>query len=275
MSIYYILVNVLIISLIAILTFFILTKSREKKIFGKVFFLGTLGWLVAFAVRIVPLQLVQLNFMELAGADLSDLDSLAEYQFEFSVMIWGPIFAGIFEAVTRYLFFRQSINCRRDTKLTPVIFGLGWGVGEAVIVMILLFVNNYFVDPNVEIPLLDLLPGLIERLSATILHISLSMIIFYAIYEKLPKISLFLGILLHFLFDSIIVVWYLVFPDLDKYTWIWSIEATLFVVALITLLYTLKLWRPKKEAQFKEVIDEKFKADMKYVELKLQFREKF
>ena len=87
------------------------------------------------------------------------------------------------------------IKKKKFTKFkNSIFFGLGWGIGEAIIIYLpaILTLPIYsFVVPTIG----QVLPGAIERNLAIILHIALTIIIVNAVTKK--KKYLYLAILLH------------------------------------------------------------------------------
>ncbi len=238
--------------------------GTTNTIYIKVYILGAIGWLTALLLRLIPLQLTQIYFLSKLGANILDPNSILQYQNNLIVLIWGPFYAGIFEEITRYVFYTTNKSCRIDRKISPYIFGIGWGIGEAVFLYLTAFIKNLTVTANISFS--DYLAGLIERLSAITIHISLSVIVFYAIYERKPKPSLILAIIIHFIFDFFIVIWILIFGNLEKNIWIWSLETAIFLTAILVYLFSNLYWKPMKEVKLSNEIDEFEQRDkIKYI----------
>ncbi|MCY3412733.1 MAG: YhfC family intramembrane metalloprotease [Candidatus Heimdallarchaeota archaeon] len=259
MNYFLLIIEMIIIAFAALIVFQYVITSGERRLYLKAFSLGAAGWLIAYLIRLIPLQLIQIYFLQYYGADINDAESIALYVYKPLVIIWGPLFAGLFEGGFRYIFFANSRSCRMNRMKSPIIFGLGWGVGEAMFLLITGLINVLLVNPTLNIPLLNAVITLTERTSAIMLHISASVIIFYALYEKWPKVSLLLGMLLHMLFDYVIVVWIFVFADDDPLLWTLTLELALFITALIILVFTFKYYRKRAELTKRDEI-EKFQA---------------
>jgi uncharacterized membrane protein YhfC len=98
---------------------------------------------------------------------------------------------------------------------------MGWSFFE----VILIYCVNifYYLSINQQVTFFDSLPGLIERLSATILHLSLTIIALKALNNK--KLLL-LGILLHIVVNLFALIFYALNVNL------WLIEIALFFIVV-------------------------------------------
>ncbi|MET1101625.1 MAG: YhfC family glutamic-type intramembrane protease [Pyrodictiaceae archaeon] len=114
--------------------------------------LGGAGWLLALTARATLLVLARRLSM-LAG------------------VLVAALAAGVFEETVRYLVVKHRIGEERLYKCASI--GLGWGLAEALIVYVL------------QVPLassiygyswVDLLPGAVERNTAMIFHLSMTLL---------------------------------------------------------------------------------------------------
>ncbi|MBU0952835.1 MAG: YhfC family intramembrane metalloprotease [Nanoarchaeota archaeon] len=195
--------------------------NRGNRGLWKAFFFGWGGWLAALLVRLIPVQLPVI----LAPGILESMVFLIIYGAYASAM------AGLFEEGFRYTIMKRKISADQKTLLT---FGLGWGVGEAL----LLYVPNILALPLVlEIApsLLDILPGAIERNLAIVLHLALTMIVFSS-FSKGRK-YLWLAMFLHFLVNMAAVSAVTVTQN------IWLTE--LLVAVLVALSFLIARWATK------------------------------
>lgn len=248
-----VMVSILIVPMVVItLNIFVAYLVNQQQINQELLFLlviGALGWLVAF-LRIFPLQVLQYLVLSYLGADLQDPDSIAKYSDNVLFIVWGPIFAGLFEGYFRYYFInRYQDHFHQNSRLSElIIFGLGWSNGE---ILILYLFQGLNVDTLYHTNLLDpyLLAALIERISATLVHVSLSIMVIYAIFRFDHKVSLYLVMILHFLFDFTIILWILLFQDRSDLTYLWSLEIMLFLTAVLYFFIAVKLWRPHRELE--------------------------
>ena len=139
----------------------------------------------------------------------------------------GCLLAGVFEEVGRYLAFRYLLK-RYTNRWDAVTYGIGHGGVESILVLGLTGINNLAIAQLVNSGSLDtvtnglnaaqlnqvqaqvasvagfgaagLLLGLLERMAAMALHISLSVVVFRAVRQHKVK-YLALAIALHALFD--------------------------------------------------------------------------
>ena len=120
--------------------------------------------------------------------------------------IWGPLFAGIFEEGVRYIIISRSI-IKSDRKLLPLTMGLGWSFGE---IIVLNLINNPFRSEFGEFYWL----GVLERASATLLHISFTFLVLYSVINK-DKLTLAFAMFIHFVVDFVLLIWILEIGNLD------------------------------------------------------------
>lgn len=145
-------------------------------------------------------------------------------------MIYGALMAGIFEETGRYLTMRFLLK-KRNNKETAVTYGIGHGGFEALYILGLSGVQNLalafivsqgklqvvidaLAEQGADTSVFETLPeqfasfnpslvglAVMERCSAMIFHIALSMLVFYAVKKGRPAFYL-LAILLHALLDA-------------------------------------------------------------------------
>ncbi len=145
-------------------------------------------------------------------------------------MIYGALMAGLFEETGRYITMRFLLK-KRNNRETAVTYGIGHGGFEALFILGLSGVQNlalaFIVSQGKLQALLDVLAkqgadtsvfetlpeqfaafdpwlaglSIMERCSAMIFHIALSMLVFYAVKKARPAFYL-LAILLHALLDA-------------------------------------------------------------------------
>ena len=163
---------------------------RGKGSLWKIFLFGWAGWLLALAIRIVPLQLPQ---------------QLLAPQLESSVMLlllfgaYASAMAGIFEEGIRYFILKRRPKLMANTS-SILSFGLGWGIGEAIIIYVPAIASLPFLSPSVP-TLLEILPGALERNLAIMTHLALTLIVIRGISKG--KIYLVLAMALHFLVNLV------------------------------------------------------------------------
>ncbi|MFA5332869.1 MAG: hypothetical protein WC376_00015 [Candidatus Nanoarchaeia archaeon] len=148
--------------LVAIIPFLIMLFYFSRLDYKKylVFIFGIIGWLAAFVLRIPLLNQVSLtaNF--------------------WVIMLLPSLLSGLFEEGVRYLSLRFAPHAKRNFFL----FAIGWSFAE--ILIIYCFNIVYFLSFNQQVSFVDALPGLIERFSATILHLAFTIIVLKSLKNK-------------------------------------------------------------------------------------------
>ncbi|MGC8937043.1 MAG: YhfC family glutamic-type intramembrane protease [Candidatus Methanomethylicaceae archaeon] len=143
----------IVLAILAFVPLFILGAYLARANF-KLLFFGSVGWILALTLRIIPLNLFQLYVRDIA-----------------IVIIYSAILAGLFEEGVRFWFVKRTKTSDLKTGLT---FGLGWGIAEA---LVLFFPSLLLAQLPLAASFLDLLPGIVERYVAVLAHISLTFII--------------------------------------------------------------------------------------------------
>ena len=216
------------------------------------FFVGCLVMLVFAFVLETGVHAVVLN-SDLGNAILGNVWLYA---------IYGGLLAGVFEESGRFLAFKTVLRNRRENDCNALMFGAGHGGFEAFVVlagsmsaslMLADMVNSGQVGSvvgglpaemitGVEATLaafvatgpVDYLLGVIERLIAVALHISLSVLVWFAAKDRI-RLSLFpLAIGIHAAVDSLVALG----PAHGASTM--QIE---FIFAILTALIAYYAWR--------------------------------
>lgn len=227
--------------------------TEKSKVF-KIFLIGALGWLVAYFARIIPLQIVQIIVLTSLGADISDVESIRAFSLSFVVLIWGPLFAALFEESIRTYVTNKHLPVREDKFRGPLLLGLGWATGEILLVYVPNILSLFYAPENYEFLLF--LTGVFERLVALVFHVTVSFIVFYTIWESWPKISMLLAMLFHFLLDLSIILWILFFGKAPtELLPVWYMEITLFLITLLAIFFTRFYWIPKKDAEGVTIVE--------------------
>ncbi len=144
--------------------------ARFKKKYWTAFMIGCAGWFIALFLRQQIFPFI--------------------YQIPYYIIILflSSLLAGVFEEVIRYLLLKHI----KSAKKNPLMFGLGWGLFEAL--LIYAFTIGSYILLNQPVLLSVSLLGAFERNIAILLHVALSFIVFKA----LKNIKyLYLGIGLH------------------------------------------------------------------------------
>ncbi|MCE5187581.1 MAG: YhfC family intramembrane metalloprotease [Eubacteriales bacterium] len=175
--------------------------------------------------------------------------------------IVGGFFAGLFEESGRYLAFKTVLRKKRGNDANALMYGAGHGGIEAVILLSVTMVINviFSLQYNAGIPsqlgTLDagqqlintpswmFLVGAVERLSAVAIHISLSVLVWFAAKNN-KRFWLFpLAILLHLLVDAVAVV----LSGLGVNVWI--IEGAVYVIAAALIVIAILVWKKNHVAE--------------------------
>ena len=238
--------------------------ARRYKVGWKLFFIGAAGFIISQIGHIPFNQFVLEPFVK---GILEPGETVGRVLV--AALLFG-LSAGVFEEVTRYLFyyFRKSM---RDWD-EGLMFGAGWGGVEAIIFGLLAattVVNVYIyqsglietlvpagqlagsaeavaaaaqqIDELVNSPPWMFLLGAVERVFALILHLSLSILVLQAFVRK-NIVWLFVAIGWHTLIDTIAVVGLL--QEWDPLL----IEAAIGVPAVIISLLIIRTFKPQDEA---------------------------
>lgn len=184
-------------------------------------------------------------------------------------VLYGTIMAGVFEECGRHIVLRFVMK-RNRTRENAVMYGIGHGGIEILTVLLpsmvlYLVIAVLFSGGDVENALSTLkiteetaasalvsvqaaaafnftlmAMNVIERLFAMLLHIGLTVIVYYGIMNK-KKIWLPVAILLHMLMDT--------FPALYQrgVVPLWSVEAWAVLWTVLTVVVASKLYRKAKE----------------------------
>jgi len=163
---------------------------RGKGSLWKIFLFGWAGWLLALVIRIIPVQLPQQLFAP-------QLES--EGMLLLLFLAYASVMAGIFEEGIRYFILKRRPKLMANTS-SILSFGLGWGIGEAIIIYVPAIVSLPLLGSSVP-TLLEILPGALERNLAIITHLALTLIVIKGISKG--KIYLVLAMTLHFLVNLV------------------------------------------------------------------------
>ena len=139
------------------------------------------------------------------------------------LMILIALSAGIFEEVFRFIFRQFFIRPKESVFLQPILFGLGHGFMEVLVLFI----------PNMsQMIIMGTLPiAIIERIIAIIGHIFFTIIVWNGFQRNKRLQYLILAILAHGLLDSVaLILPYLGFN-------IWTVEGIFALFDLVGIFY--------------------------------------
>ncbi|MHA1114601.1 MAG: hypothetical protein ACTSRR_00420 [Candidatus Heimdallarchaeaceae archaeon] len=242
-----------------IILFLLIIKNEEKK--SKYFwivFIGAMGWLIAFLLRIIPLNLAKSLTLVSLGIDLSDTQAVQAASHNVIVLMWGPIFAGLFEEFGRYFLISKIRDVKSNYPKGPIILGIGWTLGEIIYIYTAYLISMNTLNIPWETSAWSLvLASLFERFTVSVFHVLMSLVIFQSILEKHLKkrYGLWIAITLHILFDGLIIVWIIFFP-LENLINIWTLEMAFAFLTLITLIFVSKYWDRKIREKLSSISNE-------------------
>ncbi|MFV0466966.1 MAG: YhfC family intramembrane metalloprotease [Lachnospiraceae bacterium] len=178
--------------------------------------------------------------------------------------IYGGMMAGIFEETGRLVAFAVILKKWKE-KSTAVTYGIGHGGVECMLITGLTYVSNLFYSFLINTGSLDtilqtvpesernqavstlsvlittpanqFLAGGFERFSAILLHIGLSILVFYAVREKKKRYLFPIAIFIHAAVDFTAVV--LSASPMS----IWMLEAVIFVFGALIFAFGVRLYR--------------------------------
>ena len=188
------------------------------------------------------------------------------------------LLAGLFEEIGRFLIFKYFFPTQKQRvtldKENALVFGIGWGGVESIVIALLLSLtalSYIFAAPLTQVQVnqineslggkltaeqldainkqnaafmaltpLDILPGLFERIMTMTLHVAFTMMVFFAVVDR--KYSLLaLAIIYHALVDALAVF-------LGQTSGILAAEGAIFILALIGFLYVRMVWNAKTKS---------------------------
>ena len=178
-----------------------------------------------------------------------------------NIWLFGPVaglMAGLFEETGRYTAFQTVLRKKRGKDVNALMYGAGHGGIEAVLLVSVSMISNIVASVTINngtasaltisaasqlasYPAWMFLVSLVERVAAVTLHISLSVLVWFAA-KNAKRFWLFpLAILLHALVDAAAVV-------LSKYVSnVWLIEGAVYLLTAGCVALAMLVW--KRNAQ--------------------------
>ncbi len=243
-----------------------------RKRFGvpwRAFWLGALFFVLVQIVHTPLVLLTQPGLASLLVVSFGELTAII------ALGIYLGLLAGVFEEPGRYIVFKRAFprfRLKLDKK-SALMFGIGWGGIESLLVGIVLLLTMFsyvsavplteqdLQDMNSQyyggilteeqlgmmaqqnqallgLTPLDILPSLAERLMAIMFHIGLTMMVFSSVVSG-RKMLLWLAVGIHALLDFLVVA------SLPFYG-VWATEGVLAVFALGAYMYSRKVWLRKE-----------------------------
>ncbi|HPK15954.1 MAG TPA: YhfC family glutamic-type intramembrane protease [Clostridia bacterium] len=179
---------------------------------------------------------------------------------------YGGLMAGLFEEVGRFLAFKSVLKKKLGRDVNALMYGAGHGGFEVLAVLGLTMISNLTVASMINLGMTEqltanvadpaalaqmqaqfaalastapamFLAGVVERFAAVALHLSFSVLVWFAVKQK-GKTYLFpLAILLHALVDMAVVV---LGRSVSN---VWLIEGAVYVMAAACALVALAVWK--------------------------------
>ena len=167
----------------------------------------------------------------------------------------GGFFAGLFEETGRYVAFKTVLRKKRGNDANGLMYGAGHGGIEAVILLSFSMIMNimFSLQTNAGIasplgtpeiaqqiastPFWMMLVGALERISAVAIHVSLSVLVWFAAKDGKKFMLYPLAILLHLLVDAVAVI----LSRLGVNVWI--IEGAVYAMAIAFILLAVAVWK--------------------------------
>lgn len=175
--------------------------------------------------------------------------------------VFGGLMAGLFEETGRYVAMKTVLRKKRGNDTNALMYGAGHGGIEAVILLSATMVVNliFSLQSNAGVPsplgtasaALSLaatpywmfLAGALERISAVAIHVSLSVLVWFAVKNS-KKFWLFpVAILLHLLVDAVAVI--LSGSGVN----VWIIEAAVCAMAIAFVFLAIAVWKKNHTTQ--------------------------
>ena len=169
--------------------------------------------------------------------------------------IVGGFFAGLFEETGRYLAFKTVLRKKRGNDGNALMYGAGHGGIEAVILLsVSMIVNAIFAlqynagTPSslgtastaqqlIDTPSWYFLVGAVERIAAVTIHVSLSVLVWFAAKNG-KRFWLFpLAIFLHLFVDAVAVILNGLGVD------VWVIEGAVYLIAIGLVMLAIVVWQ--------------------------------
>ena len=179
-------------------------------------------------------------------------------------ILYGGLAAGVFEETGRFVAFKWLLR-KHNGRESAVAYGIGHGGIEAVLLVGLTMINNLIMaftlmNHGIEgiatlvgtevansiaasfasVPSVYFLAAGVERIAAISLHISLSVLVFFAV-QRGRKALFPLAILLHAAVD-----WFAMLYQVGIIRNIWLLEAGVVVACLVIALLAIRIYRSEK-----------------------------
>jgi len=169
--------------------------------------------------------------------------------------IFGGFMAGFFEETGRYIAMKTVLRKKRANDYNGLMYGAGHGGIEAVILLSVTMVINvvFSLQMNagrpspfggvdaaqqlINTPFWMMLVGAVERIAAVAIHVSLSVLVWFAAKDGKKFMLYPLAILLHLLVDAVAVILSRLGVN------VWLIEGAVYVMAIAFIFLAVSVWK--------------------------------
>jgi uncharacterized membrane protein YhfC len=148
--------------------------------------------------------------------------------------------AGVFEEGFRFLFKQIVLKPNKCRFSQPVIFGLGHGLTEALIVL---------VPALMVVPVSQLSLAFLERVLAVVLHVALSVIVWNGFQKKQRVLYLLIAIAIHGFVNSLIPV----LTPLSNSILLIEVSLAVIDVFLVIYIYYSKKYYTRRRNENEEI----------------------
>ena len=238
-----------------------------------IFLYGALFFIVSQVIHVPLLMLLEPPYSEWVRSVLPDPTMALA-----ALALFLGLCAGIVEEGIRYLVFSLFFPARRLllSRENGVLFGVGWGGVESIIVALLVLqsmilfivfvsgnsgmISAILTDPQQlaavgtlsSLTPLDIIPGLFERIMTITLHIAFTLLVLYSVV-RLEWRFLLAAIAWHSSVDFVAVY-------IARLYGIWPTEGILALNAILALLVILWIWKMMGRDRVAE-----FRKEVKYI----------
>lgn len=261
---------VLILSLVLPVFMFLFCKKKFNAS-AKAFFTGC-GVFLIFALILKTIFQSLLFFIPAVTAKVLQSSVL--------MAMIGGIFAGVFEEMGRFTAFKTILKKNKDCDETALMYGAGHGGFEVVAIVSVAMITNIFfgilLNTDNAAPLIEkggyaqgvvyynlfktlaetkpymYLLSMVERIFAVIIHISLSVIVWFGAKDAKKWFFVPLAVVIHGFVDFIVGL-------LQNKIPVWSMELILLAFAILICCLALFVWKKnhKISVSAEEVVPEK------------------
>lgn len=181
--------------------------------------------------------------------------------------LYGGLMAGLFEETGRFVAFKTVLKKNNGNDMNSLMYGAGHGGIEAFVILVFSMVSNIAVSVMLNNQMTDqllvgavteeqrqvlfdtfatlastppvhFLMALVERISSVAIHLSLSVLVWFAAKKGGKSIWLYpLAILLHTLVNAVAVIFANYVPN------VWIIEAVIYLISACFIVIAIRMWK--------------------------------